>query len=72
MKRLSLIVHTSGIILGAILGYVYYAKVGCVSGHCMIWANPWIATSYGALLGFLVAGLLPIGRKKESTEVSPE
>ncbi len=64
MTRLSLIVHSLGLVIGAILGYVYYAKVGCVTGHCMIWANPWIATTYGGLLGFLVAGLLPVGKKK--------
>lgn len=71
MTRLSLIVHAIGVIVGAGLGYLYYAKVGCVNGTCMIWANPWIATGYGALLGYLIVGLLPVGRKKREAPEPP-
>jgi len=41
------------ILIGAILGFLYYRLVGCQSGHCMISSNPFISTGYGALLGYL-------------------
>jgi hypothetical protein len=72
LTRLTLIVHAAGVVLGGFLGWLYYAKVGCVTGHCMIWANPWMAVLYGALLGFLVAGLIPTAKKKASTEPPSE
>ncbi|MCD8528834.1 MAG: DUF6132 family protein [Chitinophagales bacterium] len=42
------------IIVGAVLGYVYYAKVGCVSGTCMITSSPYISTAYGGMTGLFV------------------
>lgn len=62
-----MLLHAAGVILGGFLGWLYWYKVGCVSGTCMIWANPWIATSYGALLGFFVAGLIPVKKKQQGT-----
>lgn len=44
-------------VVGAILGYIYYAKVGCVSGTCAITSSPIISTIYGAILGYLVIGI---------------
>jgi len=41
------------VLLGAALGYGYYALVGCSSGGCPITSNPWISTGYGALVGAL-------------------
>jgi len=41
------------ILIGAILGFLYYRLVGCQSGHCMISSNPFISTGYGSLLGYL-------------------
>lgn len=66
MNRISLMMRLAGVILGGFLGWLYYAKVGCVTGHCAIWANPWIATGYGGLLGFIVAGIIPLKKKKQS------
>lgn len=40
-------------VVGAGLGYWYYAAIGCDRG-CAITSNPWISTAYGALIGFLV------------------
>lgn len=40
-------------VIGAGLGYWYYAAIGCERG-CAITSNPWISTAYGALVGFLV------------------
>ena len=41
------------ILIGALMGFLYYRLVGCQSGHCMISSNPFISTGYGGLLGYL-------------------
>ncbi len=41
---------------GALLGFAYHRVVGCRSGACMITGNPYIATLYGAFMGYLVVG----------------
>lgn len=52
-----------GIFVGAILGYLYYYYVGCLSGTCSITSSPVNSTLYGALMGGL---LLNIFQKKIS------
>lgn len=42
------------IAIGAAAGFGFYRVVGCRSGACPIWANPYAATIYGAFLGLLV------------------
>lgn len=44
-------------VIGALLGYVYYAKIGCVSGTCAITSSPINSTIYGAVLAYLVVGI---------------
>ena len=46
-----------GITLGALVGFLYWKFVGCSSGTCMITSKPINSTLYGALMGFLVAGI---------------
>ena len=46
-----------GITLGAVAGFLYWRFVGCSSGTCMITSKPINSTLYGALMGFLVAGI---------------
>ena len=46
-----------GITLGAVAGFLYWRFVGCSSGTCMITSMPINSTLYGALMGFLVAGI---------------
>jgi hypothetical protein len=46
-----------GITLGAIAGFLYWNYVGCVSGTCAITSKPINSTLYGALMGYLVAGM---------------
>ncbi len=41
--------------IGAAVGFAFYRVVGCRSGACPIWANPYASTIYGALLGLLLA-----------------
>ncbi|MFH2010291.1 MAG: YtxH domain-containing protein [bacterium] len=45
-----------GITAGGLLGYGYYALIGCRSGGCAITGNPWISTAFGAVFGFLMIG----------------
>ena len=40
--------------LGALAGFGYYRLVGCRSGACPIWANPYISTIYGGVLGYIL------------------
>jgi hypothetical protein len=42
------------VLIGALAGLGFYRFVGCRSGTCPIWTNPFASTLYGALLGFLL------------------
>ena len=42
-------------VLGAALGFTYQRIVGCRSGVCLITSNRWLATAYGAGVGYLMA-----------------
>ena len=52
-----------GITLGAIAGFLYWKFVGCSSCTCMITSKPINSTLYGALMGFLVAGIFTKNEK---------
>ena len=54
-----------GLIAGAIGGYIYYAKVGCVSGTCAITSNPWMSTAWGGAFGYLVFDMFKNKKKKD-------
>ena len=41
---------------GALLGFAYHRLVGCRSGACLITANPYVSTLYGAVMGYLLSG----------------
>ena len=58
-----------GIVTGALGGYIYYAKVGCVSGTCPITSDPINSMLYGALMGFLLFGLFQNNPKKKTIEI---
>ena len=50
--------HLSAILsllLGGGLGFGWHRFIGCRSGACPIWANPYASTLYGALLAFLIS-----------------
>jgi hypothetical protein len=42
-----------GVVVGGVLGYLYYKLVGCSSGACPITSNKYSSIIYGALVGFL-------------------
>ena len=66
-KRIPLI-PIIGAIVGAIGGYIYYIKVGCVSGTCPLTSNPWISTLWGAAAGYLVFDIFTKKKKKKNTD----
>ncbi|NLC50308.1 MAG: hypothetical protein GX762_08090 [Bacteroidales bacterium] len=57
-----------GPIVGALGGYLYNIKVGCLSGTCPITSDPTNSTLYGALLGFLLFSMFSKNPKKEIAE----
>lgn len=52
-----------GISLGAIAGFMYWKLIGCASGTCMITSKPLNSSLYGALMGYLVAGIFKKEKK---------
>ena len=54
------------ILVGGIGGFAYYYFIGCETGTCPITRNPYISTSYGALIGLI----LSIDPKKKNQEKS--
>ncbi|MFM1972854.1 MAG: hypothetical protein RL185_1536 [Bacteroidota bacterium] len=46
-----------GIAVGAVAGWLYWHFIGCSSGTCAITSKPLNSTLYGALMGYLVAGM---------------
>ena len=43
------------VLLGAAFGFGYHRFIGCRSGACLITANPYISTIYGAVMGYLLS-----------------
>jgi hypothetical protein len=39
---------------GALIGFAYYAIIGCYGGSCPITGSPYIMTGYGAIAGVLL------------------
>lgn len=56
MKRRAIRI-SAGLLGGAVLGYAYYAFIGCSTGGCPITSNPVMTTAYGALVGLALVGL---------------
>ncbi len=50
--------------LGALGGFAYYYFIGCSSGSCPISSNPWVSTSYGALIGIVMT----MGSRRETVQ----
>ena len=57
-----------GAIVGALGGYIYYAKVGCLTGNCPITSDPTNSMLYGALMGFLLFSIFSKDPKKETSK----
>jgi hypothetical protein len=48
------ILTITGVLIGAIAGFLYWKYVVCTSGTCYIQSNPNLMTLYGALLGGII------------------
>lgn len=44
----------AGVVVGGLLGFLYYKFIGCSSGSCPITSNPMNSTLYGAVMGMLI------------------
>ena len=44
-----------GLVIGGGLGFACYKLVGCSTGTCPLTSNPVISSSYGAIVGALIA-----------------
>lgn len=47
-----------GAIVGGLLGFLYYKKVGCPTGGCPIVSNPYGSTIYGAVMGLMLSSFV--------------
>lgn len=68
---MKLILKITIVIVGAGLGFAYYYFIGCNSGTCPITSNPWVSTTYGAIIG-LVLTFGHKTNKNESTNTDKE
>jgi hypothetical protein len=44
------------VLVGSAFGFAYQRFVGCRTGACLITSNRYVATLYGALIGYLASG----------------
>lgn len=60
------IITISGVLVGALAGFLYWKFVGCASGTCAITSKPINSTLYGAVMGGLLFSIFqPDPKKKE-------
>lgn len=52
------------IVLGAVAGWAYWNWYGCTNG-CAITGQWWTSTGYGAVMGYLTAGMVLPAKAKE-------
>lgn len=64
----------SGMLIGAVAGFLYWKFIGCVSGTCAITSNPVNSTIYGFVTGGLIFSIFKKDEKKlnkaEENEIS--
>lgn len=58
-----------GMIIGAVLGYLYYRNVGCSTGSCGLTSNPFMMILWGTAVGYLVGDYF---NKKKKDKVEEE
>ena len=58
----------TGVLLGALGGFLYWNFIGCSSGQCMITSVWYNSAIYGGLMGGLVGNSLSKNKTKEKTK----
>lgn len=43
-----------GVVVGAVVGYLYYYFVGCAGGSCPLTSNPYASVIGGGLFGYFI------------------
>lgn len=66
MKKNKWILPVACTLGGAAFGFAYYYFIGCKSGSCPITSNPWIATAWMAVVGYLVSVMF--SKKEDNTK----
>jgi hypothetical protein len=61
-----------GIVLGAAGGYVYYVRIGCLSGTCPLTSNPYMSVIWGAAIGYLLGDLFTKKKKPVPQDAEKE
>lgn len=52
-------------LFGAIGGFFYWQRVGCLSGGCPLQSTWYLSSLWGAVLGYLVGDLIAGQKKKK-------
>lgn len=58
MNKKAYIITGLGVVVGLIVGYIYYQQVGCASGTCAITSKPLNSTLYGGIMGGLLFSMI--------------
>ena len=58
-----------GILIGGIVGYVYWQQVGCHSGTCVITSKPINSILYGAIMGGLLLSIFKPEQQKQKYNI---
>ena len=60
----------TGILIGAVSGFLYWKFIGCENGTCAIKSNAGLMTGYGALVGVLLGSVVSdfINKRKSKPE----
>ncbi|WP_321518833.1 DUF6132 family protein [uncultured Bacteroides sp.] len=53
----------SGVVIGALGGYLYWRYVGCASGSCPITSSPLFSSLWGAAMGGLLFNIFKTENK---------
>lgn len=56
----------AGILVGGILGYLYYYFIGCSTGSCAITSKPLNSTLYGMVMGYLMFSVFENSAKEKN------
>ena len=59
------------VVLGAIVGYIYYLTIGCQSGTCIISSSPTNSMAYFGFIGLMMSGALCPSCRGGSCEIKP-